>query len=135
MESFTVQTKGFNDIVNITPKIEEIILKKKVKEGVVLVFIPGSTAGITTIEYEKGVIEDLKEFFEKITPIKGTYHHEKAWSDGNGYAHIRAALLKPSLTIPVENGKLLLGTWQQIVLVDFDNKVRERSVIVKVIKI
>jgi len=131
---FTIQTKGFTDIVDITDFVEDFIRKEKIEDGVVLVFVLGSTAGITTIEYEPGVIEDLKNVFEKIAPKDAKYNHEEAWHDGNGFSHVRAAILKPSLMVPVENGKLLLGTWQQIVLVDFDNKPRERKIILKALK-
>ena len=113
---FTIQTKGFTDIVDITDFVEDFIRKEKIEDGAVLVFVLGSTAGITTIEYEPGVIEDLKNVFEKIAPKDAKYNHEEAWHDGNGFSHVRAGLLKPSLVVPVENGKLLLGTWQQIVL-------------------
>ena len=132
--TFTVKTKGLCDIINITERIEEAVKKSKIKEGAVLVFVAGSTAGITAIEYEKGVIDDLKNVFEKIAPKDADYNHEKAWHDGNGFSHVRAGLLKPSLTLPVESGKLLLGTWQQIVLIDFDSKPRERKIIIKVLK-
>ena len=134
MASFKVQTKGFNDIIDITDKTEKIVEDSGVDNGIAMIFVVGSTAGITTIEYEKGVVEDLKEIFEKIAPVKGNYYHEEAWHDGNGFSHVRAAILKPSLTVPIESGKLLLGTWQQLVLVDFDNKPRERTIIVKIIK-
>jgi secondary thiamine-phosphate synthase enzyme len=133
MASFKVQTKGFNDIIDITDKTEKIVEDSGVDNGIAMIFVVGSTAGITTIEYEKGVVEDLKEIFEKIAPVKGNYYHEEAWHDGNGFSHVRAAILKPSLTVPIESGKLLLGTWQQVVLVDFDNKPRERKVVVKVV--
>lgn len=134
MAEFRVKTKGFNDVINITDRVENIVEESGVDNGICLIFVAGSTAGISAIEYEKGVIDDLKELFEKIAPRKGSYHHEKAWHDGNGYAHARAGLLNPSLTVPIENGKLLLGQWQQIVLIDFDNKERERTVIIKVAK-
>jgi len=131
---FTIQTKGFTDIVDITDFVEDFIRKEKIEDGAVLVFVLGSTAGITTIEYEPGVIEDLKNVFEKIAPKDAKYNHEEAWHDGNGFSHVRAGLLKPSLVVPVENGKLLLGTWQQIVLVDFDNMPRERKIVLKSLK-
>jgi len=131
---FTIQTKGFTDIVDITDFVEDFIRKEKIEDGAVLVFVLGSTAGITTIEYEPGVIEDLKNVFEKIAPKDAKYNHEEAWHDGNGFSHVRAAILKPFLMVPVENGKLLLGTWQQIVLVDFDNTPRERKIVLKSLK-
>lgn len=132
--SFIIKTKGFCDVIDITDKVEKVVRKSNLKEGAVLVFVVGSTAGICTIEYEDGVIKDLKNLFEKIAPENGKYYHEEAWHDGNGFSHQRASLLKPSLTVPIENAKLLLGRWQQIVLVDFDNKPRERKIIIKILK-
>jgi secondary thiamine-phosphate synthase enzyme len=131
MPKIILQTEGFNDIIDITEKVEETIKKSKIEDGIVAIFVVGSTAAITTIEYEPGLIEDIREALEKIAPMKGKYKHEEAWHDGNGYAHIRASLMKPSLSVPIENGKLCLGRWQQIVLIDFDNRPRERIVIVK----
>ena len=130
---FTLSTKGFTDIIDITDKVSKIVRDSKVKEGICLISSPGSTAGITTIEYEEGLIEDLKRILEKIAPMSEDYEHCKKWGDCNGYAHIRSALLKPFLAVPVENGKLVLGTWQQIILIDFDNRSREREVMVKVV--
>jgi len=97
------------------------------------VFASGSTAGITNIEFEPGLLRDLPEFFEKILPSRETYHHDATWHDGNGYAHLRSALIKPSFTIPFKNGTLLLGTWQQIILLDFDNRPRHRELVVQII--
>ena len=134
MAEFKVQTKGFNDIVNINEEVKKTIKDSGIEDGVASIFVVGSTAGITAIEYEKGVLKDLKEVFEKIAPKDGNYNHEEAWHDGNGFSHIRAGLLKPSLTVPIENGKILIGTWQQIVLIDFDNKPRERTIVVKILK-
>jgi len=131
---FQVNTNGFSDIIDITEKVQEKVKASKTKDGIALVFVLGSTAGIASIEYEEGAIEDFKEVFEKIAPSKGSYCHEKDWHDSNGFSHVRAGLLKPSLTLPVEDGKILLGKWQRIVLVDFDNKKRERTVMVKAVK-
>ena len=131
---FAISTKGFTDIVDVTDKVSEIVRDSKAKEGICLISSPGSTVGITTIEYEEGLIEDLKRILEKIAPTSKDYEHCKKWGDCNGYAHIRSALLKPFLAVPIEDGKLLLGTWQQIVLIDFDNRSREREIIVKTIK-
>ncbi len=130
---FTISTKGFTDIIDITDEVSKIVRDSKIKEGICLISSPGSTAGITTIEYEEGLIEDLKRALEKIAPMSEDYEHCKKWGDGNGYAHIRSALLKPFLAVPIEDGKLVLGSWQQIVLVDFDNRPREREIIVKII--
>ncbi|MBZ9577447.1 secondary thiamine-phosphate synthase enzyme YjbQ [Patescibacteria group bacterium] len=130
---FSLKTKGFNDIIDITDEISGAVEKAGKEEGICLISCPGSTCGITTIEYEKGVIEDLKRALEKIAPMNKDYEHCKKWGDCNGYAHIRSALIQPFLAVPVEDEKLALGTWQQIIFLDFDNRPREREVIVKVI--
>lgn len=123
-----VKTKGLCDFINLTDEVEKIVVQSKVKHGLCLVFVPGSTAGITTIEWEEGALADLKEAIGKIAPQDAEYEHNKRWGDGNGFSHVRAALLKPSLVLPVENGNLVHGTWQQIVLIDFDNRPRTRKV-------
>jgi secondary thiamine-phosphate synthase enzyme len=130
-KSISLSTKGFTDIIDITPDIQSLLSKSGFSEGQALVFMPGSTAGLTTIEYEDGLKRDLKEFFEKWIPIDERYYHNERWHDGNGYAHVRAAMLKPSMIIPFRNGKLQLGTWQQVILVDFDNRPRRREVVVQ----
>ena len=129
---FSIQTRGFTDMLNITDKVREIVKNSKIEDGICLVFCPGSTCGITTIEYESGVIIDLKRALERLAPMNKDYEHCKKWGDCNGYAHIRSALLKPSLCCPIENSDLVLGTWQQIVFIDFDNRPREREIIVKI---
>lgn len=128
---FNVGTNGFNDIVDITQRVQSIVSDTELNEGSVLIFVPGSTAGITTIEYEPGLLKDYPEFFEKIIPSDRSYNHDETWHDGNGYAHVRASLQGASLTIPFIGGELLLGTWQQIILVDFDNTSRNRKIIVQ----
>ena len=130
---FTLSTKGFADIIDITSRVSEAVKKSKVKDGICLISCPGSTAGITTIEYEPELLKDFKEFLEKIAPSDKEYHHDKVWGEKNGFSHIRSALIKPFLAVPIENGKLVLGQWQQITFIDFDNRPREREVIVKVI--
>ncbi len=130
---FTLSTKGFTDIIDITDKVSKIVRDSKVKEGICLISSPGSTVGITTIEYEEGLIEDLKRALEIVAPMNEDYEHCKKWGDCNGYAHIRSALIKPFLAVPVENGKLVLGQWQQIVYLDFDNRPREREIMVKIV--
>lgn len=130
---FTLSTKGFNDIIDITERVSEAVEKAGKKEGICLVSCPGSTCGITTIEYEDGLIEDLKRALEKIAPMNKDYEHCKKWGDCNGYAHVRSALIQPFLAVPIEDGKLALGTWQQIVFIDFDNRPREREIMVKVV--
>lgn len=129
--TISVVTKGANDILDITGEVQKILQDSGLNEGNVLLFVPGSTAGLTTIEYEPGLLKDYPEFFEKIIPAKSRYHHDETWDDANGYAHVRASLQGPSLSIPFSKGKLLLGTWQQIILVDFDNRSRKRNIIVQ----
>lgn len=129
-----IQTKGHYDFIDITNQVALLVEQSKIKDGIVNIFIPGSTAAITTIEYEQGVIEDLKEVLEKIAPENYDYKHHLKWGDYNGAAHIKSALIKTSLTVPIENGKLQLGTWQQIVLIDFDERPRTREIIVKIIE-
>jgi len=131
---FTLSTKGFTDIIDITSRVSEVVKKSKVREGICLISCPGSTAGITTIEYEPELLKDFKEFLEKIVPSDKEYHHDKVWGEKNGFSHIRSALIKPFLAVPIEEGKLVLGQWQQIVLIDFDNRPREREIKVKVIR-
>ena len=126
-----VATRGETQVLDITPHVAAVVRKHGLRHGQALVFVVGSTAGITTVEYEPGLIEDLPEAFERLAPRHGDYHHEETWHDGNGYAHVRASLLGCSLTIPIENGEMALGTWQQIVLVDFDNRPRKREVVVQ----
>ena len=120
-------TKGFNEIRDITPDVTRAVEKAGVQEGVAHLFVSGSTAALTTIEYERGALADLQRALEAIAPVNGEYAHNEAWGDGNGYAHLRAALLKPDLCVPIQGGKLALGTWQQIVLLDFDNRPRQRK--------
>lgn len=132
-EKFTIKTKGFTDIINITTEIQEIINKHNFEQAQVLVYIAGSTASITTIEYEPGLLKDLPEAYEKFAPMNHSYHHDETWHDGNGYAHVRASMIGNSESFPITEYKLQLGTWQQIVLIDFDNKPRTRTVIVQVL--
>jgi secondary thiamine-phosphate synthase enzyme len=128
-----VSTKGFGDILDITPEVQEIVGRSNIKNGIACVASPGSTAGITTIEFEDGVLRDLKEALERLVPMRQPYHHDARWGDGNGFAHVRAALLGTSQSFPVEHGRVVLGTWQQIVLVDFDNRARDRRIRVSVV--
>ena len=130
--SFNINTRGNTDIIDITDKVQSQINSAGFTEGNVLVFVGGSTAGITTIEYEPGLLKDYPDFFEKIVPSGISYQHDHMWHDGNGHSHIRAALQGASFTVPFANHRLLLGTWQQIILVDFDNRSRNRKVIVQI---
>jgi secondary thiamine-phosphate synthase enzyme len=133
-ESFatSVETRGYADVHDLTRSVRTLLKKTGMRNGLVTVFVPGSTAGITTIEYEPGVVEDLKKAIERLAPQNIHYDHDARWGDGNGFAHVRASLLGPSLSVPFQEGNLLVGTWQQIVLVDFDNRPRNREVIVQV---
>jgi len=126
-------TQGNTDIVDITQKVQECIQSSGLMNGLVTVFCPSSTSGITTIEYEPGVLQDLRKIFNEIVPIDFTYQHDEAWHDGNGHSHVRAALLKASVTVPLVDGRLTLGTWQQIVFIDFDTRQRKREIIVQII--
>jgi len=132
-EFVSLQTKGFSDIIDITSHVAAIVEGAKIKNGAVTVFCAGSTGAVTTIEYESGVLEDLKKAIERMAPSDIPYAHDRRWGDGNGYSHVRAALLGPSLTVPVLRGALGLGTWQQIVFIDFDNRKRQRKIIVQMI--
>lgn len=124
-------TTGKTDIIDLTPQINEGLRKSAILSGAATLFVPGSTAGLTTIEYESGVIHDLKKAVERMAPEDLFYEHNERWGDGNGYAHVRAALIGPSLHIPIVEGHLTLGTWQQIVLLDFDNRPRTRHIIMQ----
>jgi secondary thiamine-phosphate synthase enzyme len=128
-----VNTKGKNDVQDLTRSLTELITKVNMRNGTVTLFVQGSTAGLTTIEYEPGVVSDLSEMFNRIAPEDVQYKHEARWNDGNGHSHIRAALLGPSLVIPFVDGQLTLGTWQQIVLVDFDTRPRQREIVAQFI--
>lgn len=130
-ERIAVATRGDAEMVDLTPRLRELVRRHGLVEGQVLVFVPGSTAGVTTVEYEPGLMRDLPEAFERIAPQGARYHHDDTWHDGNGHSHVRASLLGPSLTVPVARGEMLLGTWQQVVLVDFDARPRNRDVIVQ----
>ena len=129
----TVPTRGFGEPHDLTDEVARRLKESGLQAGTVTVFVPGSTAGVTTIEYEDGALKDLGEAFCRIAPQDIPYAHDARWRDGNGFAHVRAALLGPSVAVPFQNGFLLLGTWQQIVLLDFDNRPRRRRVIFQVV--
>lgn len=131
---FSIQTKGNNDIIDITPQVAEEVEKSKIKDGICLISCPGSTCGITTIEYEPNLIEDFKEFLEKLAPSDKDYRHDKTWGEKNGQSHLLSALFKPFLIVPIEDGKLILGQWQQLIFCDFDSRNREREITIKIIK-
>ena len=132
-EHFLINTHGFTDIIDITEKVKAAVYQHNLKVGNVVVALAGSTASITTIEYEPGLIKDLPAVLDEIAPMDKDYHHDDTWHDGNGYAHIRAAMFGSSISVPLIDGALLLGTWQQIVLIDFDNKPRARNIYVQII--
>ena len=132
-DGFVVETKRRTDVVNITTQVVRAVSRSGVRSGVVVVFTPGSTAGLTTMEFESGAVVDLKSAIDRIAPEGMAYAHDARWGDGNGFSHVRAALLGPSLSLPLREGALVTGTWQQIVLVDFDNRPRSRRVEVQII--
>ncbi len=126
------KTTGQTDIINITREVQEEVLQSGVQDGSIMLFISGSTAALTTIEFESGVVNDLKKAIDRIAPRDIPYEHDRRWGDGNGFSHVRASLLGPSLSIPLMEGRLFLGTWQQVVLLDFDNRPRSRKVTVQI---
>ncbi len=130
-EYLELKTKGDGDYHNITSHIETRLKETGLEEGSVTIFVGGSTAGLTTFEFEPGLYKDIKELFEGLAPKSKNYHHNMAWHDGNGYAHVRSAICKPTFTCPFSKGKLLLGTWQQIVFLEFDNRSRDRKIILQ----
>ena len=134
VKSYELQrrTTSGTDIIDLTDEVEAKVAHSGIQQGQVLVFTPGSTGAITTIEYESGVIEDLKEAIERLAPQDMHYHHDARWGDGNGYSHVRSALLGGSFTLPVVDGRVVHGTWQQVVLLDFDNNGRQRRIVVQV---
>lgn len=131
-ETIRLDTKGSPDLINITEKISDLLDSCGLKQGNLTVFVIGSTAAITTFEYEPGLIQDMQDLYEKIIPSDRHYAHDDTWGDANGYSHVRSALQGPSLTIPFKDTKLLLGTWQQVVLAEFDNRPRQRQIVVQI---
>jgi secondary thiamine-phosphate synthase enzyme len=132
-EYIEVSSKGFTDIIDITPQLENILNKGNIENGIVTVFVPGSTGGMTTIEYEPGMLKDIPEALEKIAPEAAAYHHHDTWHDDNGNSHVRAALIGPSITVPFNKKKMTLGTWQQVVFIDFDTRPRMRRIVVQIL--
>ena len=128
-----VKSAGETEVQDITSLAQRALSKSNLQTGILNVFVPGSTAGVTTIEFESGAVRDLREAIERLAPKSIHYEHDKRWGDGNGYSHVRAALLKPGLAVPFQDGHLLLGTWQQLVLIDFDNRPRTREVIFQIV--
>lgn len=132
-ESIFLNTQGNTDVQDITHQLADIVARNELASGIVTVFCPSATSALTTIEYESGALSDLQRFFEEIIPQTREYAHNERWHDGNGHSHIRAALIGPSLTIPFVDRKLTLGTWQQVIFVDFDVRPRQRQLLVQLI--
>ncbi len=126
-----LDSRGFTHIVDITDSVRRAVLESGLTSGLACVFVPGSTASVTTIEYEEGVIDDLRDAIERLVPADIPYRHDQRWHDGNGFSHVRAALMKPGITVPFRDRALLLGTWQQIVFMDFDNRPRRRRIVIQ----
>jgi secondary thiamine-phosphate synthase enzyme len=131
-KSFSIQTQGFSDIVDITPNVEAIIAESEITDGIATMFVVGSTASISTIEYEPALTEDMKEQLNELVPSNLRSRHSETWGDDNGFSHIRATLMGPGITVPVSGKSLTLGTWQQIVVIDHDNRPRSRKIFVQV---
>lgn len=132
-DSIQFATQGFNDVKDLTGPVSQRLAANRLQDGTVTVFVPGSTGGLTTIEYEPGVVEDFSDLMERLIPGDKPYRHDRKWGDGNGFSHVRAAVIGASLTIPFSEGKLGLGTWQQVVFIDFDNRPRTRTVLLQFI--
>ncbi len=130
---FQINTKGYTDIIDITHKVKNEVYKYGLKDAIVHVYVAGSTVSLTTIEYEPGLIKDFPEIMDKLVPASDFYHHDDTWHDGNGHSHIRASIIGNSVSIPLVDGALQIGTWQQVVLIDFDNKPRSRTVTLQVL--
>jgi secondary thiamine-phosphate synthase enzyme len=131
--TFEVSTQGFGDAIDVTAQVAASVEQSGIRNGIVCIANPGSTAGITTVEFEPGAVADLKEALQKLAPEKARYHHNDTWDDGNGFAHLRSALVGASQAFPVRDGRVALGTWQQIVFLDFDNRPRRRKLVVTVV--
>lgn len=131
-DSISFSTEGHGDILDITSRVQGCVTQANIVNGIVTVFTPSATSGLTTLEYESGCIEDLQRFFDEVAPSDCSYAHNARWGDGNGHSHLRAALIKPSLTVPFVGGELTLGTWQQIIFLDFDNRSRRRELVVQI---
>jgi len=132
-QNISVRTQGNAEVQDITPMIQRGLEQSGISNGICTVFVPGSTAGITSIEYESGVVQDLQDAISRMAPENIRYRHDARWGDGNGHSHVRAALLGASFSVPVVDGEPLLGTWQQIVLIDFDNRPRSRNLILQIV--
>ena len=132
-KQLSIHTRGEGDILDVTGAVAEAVVETKLKSGIVTIFVPGSTGALTTIEYEPGLLKDFPDMLERIAPKDLMYEHEKRWHDGNGHSHVRASLIGPSLTVPFANGRLALGTWQQIIFMELDVRSRSRNLILQII--
>lgn len=132
-ETITISTKGFSDIHDLTERVRKIVQASGINNGIVTVFVIGSTASVSTIEFEPALVEDVKEYLEKLVPRTARTRHGNTWGDDNGFSHIRATFMGPGITVPVTDGELVLGTWQQIALIDHDNRARRREVFVQIV--
>lgn len=131
--SINLKTSARDEVIDVTEKVREIVSKSKIREGLACVFVVGSTAAVTTIEHEPGLVTDMRDAMDRLYPKSIDYEHHQRWGDGNGHSHIRASLVGPSLTVPILDGNLVLGTWQQIVFLEFDNKPRTRELMVQIV--
>ena len=129
----SIQTRGHSELIDITREVAQEVSGSGLSDGTITIFISGSTAAVSTIEYEPGLLNDFQDMWDRLVPLNITYQHDRAWGDGNGYSHVRASLLGPSITIPFTNGRMTLGRWQQIVVVDFDNRPRLREIVLQVV--
>ena len=132
-KSFSLRTKGFSDVKDVTDKVQSIVSESGIRQGLAHIFVVGSTASVSTIEYEPALVEDLRDELEKLVPSSQPSRHSRTWGDDNGFSHLRATLMGPGMTVPVAEGRLLLGTWQQIVVIDHDNRGRERNIHVQLL--
>ena len=128
-----LETKGENDMIDLTDEVQRVVRESGIKEGIACIFVPGSTGAITTIEYEPGLMKDMPRALERIAPKNEYYHHHETWHDYNGHSHVRASIIGPSLTVPITDGKIVHGTWQQIVFIEMDVRSRHRRILVKVL--
>ena len=128
-EYIHLSTEGNADVIDITPEVEKRLKSAEIKKGIVNISVIGSTGAVTTCEFEPGLVEDIGDIFDKLIP-SGHYNHDEAWGDGNGHSHLRASLIGPSLTVPFDHNGLILGAWQQIIFIDFDNRARDRKIVV-----
>jgi secondary thiamine-phosphate synthase enzyme len=129
----SLRTSAKDDVIEITGKVQDIVSKSGIENGLACIFVAGSTAAVTTVEFEPGLVKDLHEAMDRLYPKDIDYDHHRRWGDGNGHSHVRASLVGPSLTVPIVDGSLMLGTWQQIVFLEFDNKPRSREVAVQIV--